>query len=476
MRCYLCDAELLNINLEGTNNHKEHIIPNAIGGRLKAQDILCLICGSGFGEVIDKDFVQIFFPFTERIDLAKERGDNNNPIEGSMFINGEQKQVSFKDFKVFPTKPFYKIDEQNNTVYIYAYEKIATNYINKAKSDFIKSGKNIDNISFKIINNIAGVFDYDFKMNNQSFALGLNKIATEFAILHKIDKHQLTRSLDLKLRAIIETKNIFPYFPLGKFEKAIELTKPYIDSSFPAHHLILFTEKINKSDVKLLVCYIELFSTFQYYVILNENYDGTDVYENYYQTVLKQKPNEINVEHYDIKDLIIICQENEIPLEGTIDELKIAISKRISVGKSYSKDLSRLLSKTINNFVTPLVFSFRKENLLRNKTPSPYFEDERVKKVMQILTEIDEQDLLDIIKEMRSLFLNDDDSVNIQSYRRYYRGAKNVDVYFSYVFELPNFLSESVEQLKQYTNLKFYMLNDFASLNPKRRKDSKSQN
>jgi hypothetical protein len=461
MKCYLCDVELLDINLEDTNNHKEHIIPNAIGGRLKAQDLLCLTCGSSFGEVIDKNFVQIFFPFTERIDLARERGDNNNPIKGSMLINGKLKQVNFKNFKVFPAEPFHEIDEQNNTVYIYAHEKIATNFINKAKSDLTKSGKNISNLTFKVINDISGVVDFDFKMENESFALGLNKIATEFAILHKINKHQLTRSLDLKERAIIETKNIFPYFPLGKFEKAIELVKPYIDSNFPAHHLILFTEKINNSDIKLLVCYIELFSTFQYYVILNENYNGAD---------------EMNLEHYDIKDLMIICQENGIPIEGTIDELKISVSKKISVGKSYSKDLSQILSKTINNFITPLVFSFHKENLLSNITPSPYFEDERVKKTMHILTEMDDQDLLDIIKEMRHIFLNDDDSVNIQPYRKYFLGSKNIDIFFSYIFELPNFLSENMDQLKQYKRLKFYMLNDFASLNQQQRKDSKPQN
>jgi len=473
MKCYLCDDELKDINIAGTNNHKEHILPNAIGGRLKAQDILCATCGSGFGEEIDKNFVQIFFPFTERIDLAKERGDNDNSIKGSMLIDGTLKQVNFKNFKVFPTEPFYKIDETNKIVFIYAYTKVAKSFINKAKNDMTKSGKDLSLYKFQIIDDISGDVDFEFKMDNNSFALGLNKIATEFAILNKVDRFQLTRSLDLTNKKIIATNNIYPYFPIGNFEKAIELVKPYIDTNYPAHHLILFTEEIKSSKTKLLVCYVELFSTFQYYVILNEDYNGEDIYEFYYQTVIKQKPNEINVEHYDFKDLMIICQENGIPLNGTIEELKIAVSKKLSVGKSYSKEFSDLLYRIINHFVTPLIFSFKKDKLPDNVTRLPYFENENVKKIMNILTELDEKDLFEIIKEMRYLFLNDDDTVNIEPFRKYYFGSDNAKELYSYIFELPNFLSSNREQLKQYTDLKFYQLNDFATINLKQRKDEK---
>jgi len=471
MKCYLCEKELNDINAENTNNHKEHIIPNAIGGRLKVQDILCSTCGSNFGKDIDKNFVKIFFPFTERIHLAKERGENDNTVKGSMMLDGALRQVSFKNMKVFPGEPFSKIDEQNKIVYIYAYsEKIAKNYINKVKNDLIKDGKDTNIFEFKCVDDLSGEVDYEFKLDNQSFVLGLNKIATEFAILNNIGKHELTRSLDIQTKQIIDTKNIYPYFPLGKFEKAIELIKPYIDDSYPAHHLILFTEKINSTKTKLLICYIELFSTFQYYIILNDDYKGRDIHESYYQTVLKQKISEINVENYDIKDLMIVCQENDIPFEGTIDELKIAITKKLSVGKSYEKKFSDSLDSIIKNFITPLSFSLHKNKLPHSIKNLPYFENEEIKKTLKILSDLDEDDLLNILLEMRNLFLNDDDTVNIKPFRKYYLGSSDVKVYYSYILELPEFLSKNMEQLKKYTNFKFYMLNDFTTINLLQRK------
>jgi HNH endonuclease len=191
MKCYLCDEVLRPLDSIGTNNHKEHIIPNAIGGRLKAADILCESCGSCLGGKIDINFVKIFFPITERINLAKERGDNNNSINGSMLIDGNLLQVNYKNFRVFPANPFYKVDEANKVVLIYAYNtKMGTNFCKKVKQYLKELGNDCSQYEFTIIDNLVGNVEWEFKMDNKSFDLGLNKIATEFAILNKIDKYQ----------------------------------------------------------------------------------------------------------------------------------------------------------------------------------------------------------------------------------------------------------------------------------------------
>jgi hypothetical protein len=44
------------------------------------------------------------------------------------------------------------------------------------------------------------------------------------------------------------------------------------------------------------------------------------------------------------------------------------------------------------------------------------------------------------------------------------------------MFELPKFLQENMEELRNYTNMKFYMLNDFATTSLLEQKEEKYLN
>ena len=50
MFCYACGKEIT-----PSNRSDEHIIPNAIGGRLKSKSLLCKQCNSDFGDSIDSE-------------------------------------------------------------------------------------------------------------------------------------------------------------------------------------------------------------------------------------------------------------------------------------------------------------------------------------------------------------------------------------------------------------------------------------
>lgn len=71
---------------------------------------------------------------------------------------------------------------------------------------------------------------------------------------------------------------------------------------------MLFTQNYTNNK-KSLYCYIDLFSTFQYYVILNDNYEGEDIYEVYYQTVVKQEITKIDIRKVRLKHLNIIIED-----------------------------------------------------------------------------------------------------------------------------------------------------------------------
>ena len=132
------------------------------------------------------------------------------------------------------------------------------------------------------------------RLDNQTFYLGIAKIAVDFAAYNGVNGNNLPQ-LNVSDNTTKCSFDIVPYFPLGDLERILELKRIEIDKNYPSHILILFTEYITVHSPKTteikkhLVCYIELFSTFQYYVILNDNYKGESIHKHYIQTVLKQE-------------------------------------------------------------------------------------------------------------------------------------------------------------------------------------------
>ena len=67
--CYACAAELV----DGVAS-VEHIIPNAIGGRLKSRALLCRDCNSRFGDTIDAALSRQLLPVANALNVQRERG------------------------------------------------------------------------------------------------------------------------------------------------------------------------------------------------------------------------------------------------------------------------------------------------------------------------------------------------------------------------------------------------------------------
>ncbi|WP_093554400.1 HNH endonuclease [Pseudoduganella namucuonensis] len=69
-KCALCASVL-----SGTNRTKEHIIPNAIGGRKKTTGFICNDCNRMFGESWDAELARQLNWFSLSIGISRERGE-----------------------------------------------------------------------------------------------------------------------------------------------------------------------------------------------------------------------------------------------------------------------------------------------------------------------------------------------------------------------------------------------------------------
>lgn len=300
--CYLCGENMVDRVLEQPNNqmtskirHEEHIIQNALYGRLTDCNILCEDCGSKLSRDVDSNFCKAFDGIIEQIKhilASKDHGNNkyNKTLKGFITKSDGQKiSVQIKNGKVSPIKPEYDYLESANLVNIYAPYEIAKNYVNWVKKDLISKGYDINSITFEIKDDISDFGDLGINFSegienfDLVFKLGLNKIATGFAIANGITREQVPRTLDTIDKKIIFSSNVIPFCAIGPFDFLLEPFRPILEKEYPSHTLILYTENhINK---KLLVCYIDLFSTFQFYVILNDNYKGDSINKIYYQTI-----------------------------------------------------------------------------------------------------------------------------------------------------------------------------------------------
>jgi hypothetical protein len=69
-KCFCCDEIITSAKISD-----EHIIPNALGGKLKSKTLLCSDCNSKLGSEVDAPFCQQMGFVTNRLGIKRERGE-----------------------------------------------------------------------------------------------------------------------------------------------------------------------------------------------------------------------------------------------------------------------------------------------------------------------------------------------------------------------------------------------------------------
>ena len=89
MKCYVCDTEITTIN-----STEEHIIINAIGGRLKSRKLICVKCNTELGETIDAVLAKQLNSLANMLMINRERGEPQ-PIMSEKLSTGENILIEF---------------------------------------------------------------------------------------------------------------------------------------------------------------------------------------------------------------------------------------------------------------------------------------------------------------------------------------------------------------------------------------------
>lgn len=302
--CIYCGKEIINEKrLNGDKDYSkvykssEHIIQNALGGKLESENICCDRCNFHIEELIDKKFCDIFAPITSCIKNFKKTNNSNSLSKYSGY-------------------GIYNKDYENKIVHA----EIIKQSQAKKSQDIIEiekkeSTNNLDERIKSALKNTKILFS-DFNLNNKYFKQGLSKIAYNYAIYLGINIKDICGICKTKLEgpnkelSDIEFRTpIIPFYANNELDEFIELNSDF----FLFHNLILF------SYTNQLWCYINLFNTFQFYVILNENYNKEKCRYKIYGEEFQYIQSNIKYDYTNYEDVVIQKAKKYLDLNGNED-------------------------------------------------------------------------------------------------------------------------------------------------------------
>lgn len=379
---------------------KEHIIQNALGGLYESKDICCDKCNNYISKYIDAPFTKIFNPIVSRIqNFAKTNNTNSYPLcTGKAKYDNKIYDVQIKNGKVVGCPELSK----------------------KMKCDASK-------LNFEIIS-------YDFHIENNSFKNGITKIAFNFAIEKGIDFEILKKGIEINRKNDGEVTKIFFEYPIIPFV-ALNPIDDYLELETSMefyHNLILFSQE------NMLWCYVDLFNTFQYYVLLSDEWNGNiHVLETYLQLLQKidrtvpelyiRKPKDILT--YAVYFNVEPCME----LDVFKKRVKVAIQK-----ESLKKNMSDVVSA---------------------KLGMDYFPIDRLKEMEQKEAKSYLINEIEVCLESLLLYFDENDKLKNNTFRQVTQvGHSEVESYPLCIYMLAK---EGKINICSYTMKKFKRMNSF---------------
>lgn len=285
-RCYVC-REVYDEKI--TRRHEEHIIQNAIGGKLTSNRILCEDCGGELGDLIDTPFTSELALFNILHGTNRDREPNKNGAKIEVLtkvkpecFSGSTTYRLCEDYRVLPNRPIFFRDEIKKTITIVASTpKQATDFSQSSPiQQLARAGYTIrqePDVGFYAEN-----FIFKFEANSIAINRGVSKIALEFAIHSGIE----VRFLNDFIASLLDSSSpeilqelVAQYYPVTDEEKIYEINKYKHEDWHPNHQITLFS---NRSD---LYCYVELFGSIQKYIHLSSKYGGKKILTRFTQRV-----------------------------------------------------------------------------------------------------------------------------------------------------------------------------------------------
>ncbi len=254
-KCYCCGEVI-----KPSRAAVEHIIPNALGGKLKDRTILCSDCNGELGRAVDAPFCKQMEFVVNRLGIKRERGDPPS-IEARMVSSGDPIHLNW-DGTTFGPKTRFTRTGSGLTV------ECDEKNISTAKQTLKRKFPNL-RIGRVEPFETYGEFRFESDFGRPECYRAVTKIALNY-FLHRSGSPKFVSDAISFMKHGGENVFVLLYYPIWD-------VLPQRPAEAITHVVAIRGDPIQK----LLYAYVELFTAFRFMVFLSGTYDGEYVSDSY---------------------------------------------------------------------------------------------------------------------------------------------------------------------------------------------------
>lgn len=348
MECYYCNSAITEIN-----KSEEHIIPNAIGGRLKSKKLLCHDCNGKLSKLYDAKLCADLNVITSSLVIKREKG---LPPEIKN-IRSDSGELFHLKMGRMPTMSSPKIDinREENIVHISARtEQELRKVIKGMKRKYPNlDDENLDEKFLRTETYMKEALHMNINVGSELFLKGILKIAIGYYLHNNSNINYIQNQIEeLKKEGSLSTDVIRHYYTPDSIN--------YLSEDEVSHTVYIQ----GLPDIQLLYAFVEVYSSFAFVINLNTEYTGPELEYCYCYDVLEnkriKKGIEINYQGYLTGDLTLLNQEFIAALTTKLDRVM-----RIADKRNVKAEVAHIIRKVIKEVLRrhPNETTFTKEIL-----------------------------------------------------------------------------------------------------------------
>lgn len=338
--CYLCGKPLI-----GDDITVEHIILNAIGGKLKSENLICRECNSRLGDQADAVLAEDLSFFSDMLEVKKDRKSNHFQVMTDP-ITGIEFNVSQAGRKTSLRVPHVPTIEPGKPCRIVAKDR---NHLNAILTGKLKRGE----ITQSIMDQLMEHANKSVMSTNE---LGI-KIDISPNAFPSIVKSAVNYYIERTHRND-DIKHIIPYIKGEKdctevLQRVYLIDSPYKVEQEQVTHMIHLE---GHSSNKILYALLEYFGAYTFVVILNNNYNGPDICDTYCYDVISNseviRDFSFSVDDAWISDFEKQFKENAVFRRDCEELFKSNINKIMKIWskKRFDAQLSMIVSNAFKKY------------------------------------------------------------------------------------------------------------------------------
>jgi HNH endonuclease len=289
-KCYCCDNIITLAKISD-----EHIIPNALGGKLKSQTLLCSNCNSKLGSEVDAPFSRQMGFVTNRLGIERERGEP--PAIKARRIDSGDPIIIESDRTTFAPRTTIQKTENGYTV-----ECDQKNFGNAMET--LK--RKVPNVQFGQVEPFKS--DLQFRYESDFGGMACFRAVTKIALNYYLCRGGSAKPVG---EAISFRKNGGENFYVILYYPTRDVLPQRLAKQI-THVVSIRGDPIQK----LLYAYVELFTAFRFLVSLSGAYDGEAMSESYCFDLQQGKEIKTNTQFYESRSTIADIAASTVHIEA----------------------------------------------------------------------------------------------------------------------------------------------------------------